>query len=92
MLPDQPDDPQPTPDQAAEPDREADRESELLFSLANALNHISADLEAIRSGIETVLRGQERAWAASKRQEHLLLKISRALDEGQSEEGSERGF
>jgi hypothetical protein len=75
----------PAADRDHEGPADDEREGELLMSLAHALQHISAEMEAIRQGLETVMQRQERAWAALKRQENLLLQISRAFREGEDE-------
>jgi hypothetical protein len=79
-----------TDDQAASADRDhpgpaaadlPDREAEILLSLANALAHVGSRLDDADTAVQTVMQRQERAWAALKRQENLLLQIIKAIDD-----------
>jgi hypothetical protein len=64
---------------------------EVFASLAAALAHIDRALHDLRDGIETILRGQDRSWAASKRQEAMITDITRVLREGADESQDSQG-
>jgi hypothetical protein len=77
----------PRDEEHAATDREA-----VFAALSAALVHIDNSMDDLVEGIATILNKQSAIWGALKRIEANLGRVAKALEEGETEEGSGAGF